>query len=230
MFYRLLQNSTKYYTVFGVWKHPNEEKYSNEDRYYLGLREKESKEECYYLYDSKKLKDEFPFLVTGYYIKLKKFWVNKELYVNGLNFIQSKNKYKDLKTKESIEIKPGDKWTCLDLTQDEATDNSYLILQNDEGKQIAFLYPIDEPNYDFDHCFLTKEKVDSIKQKYGTEFWKMILEGKVAIGWTKDMCKIALGEPKFINQTITKNEIQEEWIFETNYIFTDDKLTKINKH
>lgn len=71
------------------------------------------------------------------------------------------------------------------------------------------------------------EKTRLIK-KYGKYNTQLILDEKVAIGFTKEMCIEAWGEPQDINRTITRNKVYEQWVygigcylyFEGNYLTT----------
>lgn len=69
------------------------------------------------------------------------------------------------------------------------------------------------------------EKARLIK-KYGKRNAQLILDEKVEIGFTKQMCIEAWGEPQDINRTITRNRVHEQWVygigrylyFEGNYL------------
>lgn len=77
-----------------------------------------------------------------------------------------------------------------------------------------------------------KEKAERyalLKKKYGSEIAKVIVEGKVKIGMSKEMCKDAWGEPKDINKTTTKYSVSEQWVYDIgSYLyFENGKLTTI---
>lgn len=63
-------------------------------------------------------------------------------------------------------------------------------------------------------------------KKYGKRNALLILDEKVEIGFTKQMCIEAWGEPQDINRTITRNRVHEQWVygigcylyFEGNYL------------
>lgn len=63
-------------------------------------------------------------------------------------------------------------------------------------------------------------------KKYGKRKAQLILDEKVEIGFTKQMCIEAWGEPQDINRTITRNSVHEQWVygigcylyFEGNYL------------
>lgn len=56
--------------------------------------------------------------------------------------------------------------------------------------------------------------------KYGKKNAEIILNGEVRIGFTKEMCREAWGEPSDINRTITRNRITEQWVYDyKNYLY-----------
>ncbi|NVN95258.1 MAG: hypothetical protein HXX18_08255 [Bacteroidetes bacterium] len=62
---------------------------------------------------------------------------------------------------------------------------------------------------------ITREK-NEIIQKFGTEIGNLINNHKVAIGMTKEMCKLSLGNPFYKRETITENEKFEVWNYDFN--------------
>jgi hypothetical protein len=74
----------------------------------------------------------------------------------------------------------------------------------------------------------TKGEAEGNKKKYGETNWRSILEGKVAVGFTKEMCELSWGKPKDIKNTVISGRKSEQWIYEDNYLyFTNGKLTAI---
>ena len=57
-----------------------------------------------------------------------------------------------------------------------------------------------------------QEKARLIR-KYGKRKAQLILDEKVEIGFTKQMCIEAWGEPQDINRTITRNRVHEQWVY-----------------
>ncbi len=68
-------------------------------------------------------------------------------------------------------------------------------------------------------------------KKYGAKRGKEIASGDVSLGMTKDMCREAWGEPKDINQKISKGKTIETWHYSyRNYlIFENNSLITINR-
>lgn len=73
---------------------------------------------------------------------------------------------------------------------------------------------------------------DSIYKKYGVQNGSLILDGKVQLGFTKDMCLEAWGKPDEVHTTVMKGMIAEYWIYLMEYKasglwFTNGKLETI---
>ncbi len=86
---------------------------------------------------------------------------------------------------------------------------------------------------------LEKEKAEMEAaniRKYGKTYGKLINEGRVRIGMTKEMCRAAWGIPDDINRmTSIYGGVQEQWVykigeFKSNYLYFDNgKLTTIQE-
>jgi len=76
--------------------------------------------------------------------------------------------------------------------------------------------------------FWPKATSDSIKRRHGATAWKKIINGKVVIGWSQDLCRLAWGEPTRIKQTHTLAGSLEQWIYpDSNLYFKNGKLSNI---
>lgn len=61
-----------------------------------------------------------------------------------------------------------------------------------------------------------------IMKKYGNKYGKLICEGKVCLNMTKEMCIEAWGEPCYINSTIVKRLVHEQWVYWGSYLYFDN--------
>ena len=78
-----------------------------------------------------------------------------------------------------------------------------------------------------DSAALAKRKSMLIK-KYGSNKAKLILDGYVEIGMTKEMCKESWGEPIQINKSTGSWGTHEQWVYGSSYLyFENGKLTSI---
>lgn len=65
----------------------------------------------------------------------------------------------------------------------------------------------------------TIKRFDTLSKKYGKFNAKLIIEGRVLIGWTKDMCRESWGSPHDINTITGSWGVHEQWVYE--YSFSD---------
>ncbi len=168
--------------------------------YIFTLKEKK-KGKIYYFQYQPSFKHTFPFIVVGYYNKMKERYVGKDLFV--LN-----------KEKSSV-------FRCIDLTLDSVYFNLQLLLEktNKEKKLFPFAF-VEKPNF-----ILFKEEADYLKQKYGEELWNAVLNNKIEIGMTKELCEVAWGKPLEINETIIEGKKSEQWVYLGNtYLYFENNL------
>lgn len=214
----------KSFKIIEVIKHPKAENdytglYKN--CYYLKLLRKDNNDILYYKYTDKY---DFPFIIEGFYVKTKNLNVGKS-YVFA-DYLNQTIKYKhDINNGKIIAPALGESWKCIDLTIDENNYSLSLIFTN--NKQTFFL--------DYDYEFLNSEKYnhmfslknsDKYKLKFGKNNWDLILNGKIKIGMTKEMCRISWGEPEDINETILAGNRTEQWVYPNNYIYFEKGILK----
>lgn len=78
---------------------------------------------------------------------------------------------------------------------------------------------------------LAKQRMADLTKRFGAKNAKLIANGKVSKGFTRDMCKEALGEPDYINTTQNMFTTLEQWVYGVNlYLyFQKDKLQYIDE-
>ncbi|MEP6467890.1 MAG: hypothetical protein ABJB05_16385 [Parafilimonas sp.] len=181
---------------------------------FLKLEQVDTKEICYFLY-SPDYNTSFPFIVVGFYEKLKQRFIGK-------NFVLA-NKMID----DNLKFKTGDAWKCIDVAIIDGTYDLSVVLQNDVGSKTSLNF-----DYFFDTLFSTRviplQKAEIYKRKFGISNWNLILQTNVAIGMTEEMAIFSWGEPKKINKTITSNSVSEQWVYDGDYLyFRNGKLYAI---
>jgi hypothetical protein len=213
----------KYFKVLDVLKHPQVEisEYLYGDKFYLKLEQKDSGEIVYYDYDAKS-KDSFPFIVVGYFQKQKSLYFGRQLVFFDELFLNQV----DVKSGKVISAKTGQKWKCLDLVIEEINFDLSLLVENSlSGKILIPLDKVYEKN--FPRVF-NSVAAENYKNKFGLENFISILQGKIRIGMTKEMCKLSWGTPQKINNTITSGKNSEQWVYDSNYLyFENGKLIAI---
>jgi hypothetical protein len=208
----------KYFKVLEIIKHPKaeESEYLYGKKFYFKLQEKETNDIVYYEYDSE-FEHSFPFIVVGFFEKQKRLFVGKEFVFSNSEFEGAT----DIQTGKTVTIKIGQKWKCTDLTIEEKYYNLSLIFENSLGEKTANSY-----DRVLNVAYTAKE-ADNYKKKFGQENFDKILQGKVKIGMTKEMCKLSWGEPKDINETITSGKKSEQWVYSDNYLYFDNGILTV---
>lgn len=76
-----------------------------------------------------------------------------------------------------------------------------------------------------------QQRIQALVDKYGQNNVNLARQGKVKIGWNKELCKEAWGEPRSINKTTTAYGVHEQWVYTSSrYLYFDDgKLTAIQE-
>ena len=211
----------KYFTVLEVIKHPKaaEHDYLYANKFYLKLQEKVKKDIVYYEYDSQ-FKHSFPFIVVGYFTKLRQTEGGKEFIVRGKNWFSS-GLMTDMKTGNPVSnFEAGGKWKCVYVTIEEKYYTLSLVLENEKGEQI----PLSIDNSKRTNWVFEYGQAELYKEKFGNDDWQLILDGKVKIGMTKEMCDLSWGKPKSINETITSGKKSEQWVYSDNYLYFDNGI------
>jgi hypothetical protein len=222
--YEALAN--RYYKVLTVIKDPkaDENELLYGDYFYFKLQDKETNETLFYRYSSK-YESSFPFVVVGYYQKLKKLQIGKKFVVRGKNWIDD-DVMRDINTgKPVLDFNAGKIWKCVDVIIEDRFNSVSLVLQNTNKEEIT----IDDERLNDKSYILSFEDAENYKNKFGMDLYKLILNSKVKIGMTKEMAILSWGKPKDINQTILKNLKSEQWVYHNgNYLyFTNEKVSGI---
>jgi hypothetical protein len=212
----------KYFKVLDVIKHPKATSGNSTDDYlygkkwFLKLQEKESGDIVYFQYSGQH-EHAFPFIVVGFFEKQKKR-------VAGMEFIFSE-KYlassTEITTGKPISKTIGQVWKCVDLTIDEKYYNLSLIVENTLGEKTTVSYDGVFGKYHLGRAYTVSEAA-SYRKLFGSDNFDLVLQGKVKIGFTKEMCRLSWGEPKDINETITSGKKSEQWVYDKNYLYFDN--------
>jgi len=216
----------KYFLVLDVIKHPKAEDVTGlyATKYFLKLKEKVSRDILYFEYDSR-FEHTFQFVVVGYFTKMKQNSAGKEYIVKGKNWISSSESMADMRTGKPVsEFERGSKWKCVDLTIEERFYTISYVLENSKGEQI----PLSIDNASRHNWVFEATEAEQFRARFGNENWDKILNEKVKIGMTKEMCLLSWGEPKNRNSTITEGNSTEQWVYDSgNLYFKNGVLTMI---
>lgn len=180
----------------------------------LKLEEKETKQVIYYKWP--RYESSYPFLVVGYFEKFKKSFINKNFMLKPYKY----NSSKDINTGKEINATIGTKWKCTDVTLSNDTNDMIIVLRDNKKQEISFM-----PEYfSQEYGIFSYAKAVKYRKRFGTQKWNTILNGKVSIGMTKEMCELSWGKPESINSTITSYGKREQWVYDSNYLYFDNGI------
>ncbi|MDM1377389.1 hypothetical protein, partial [Myroides marinus] len=191
--------------------------FSDTNFYNPSLFYKSQDDLVYYLYNSDN-DFSFPFITVKYFLKIKNDNIGNKFVLRGKNWESPTSSIIDIKSGNPIKnFSSGGVWTCIDVSIDERDSNISLVLENTSKEQIL-LEVNTARNNDF---VFNYEQAELYKKKFGSEKWAKIVDGKVSIGMTKEMCEVSWGKPQYINKTITANKSSEQWVYSDNYLYFD---------
>jgi hypothetical protein len=213
-----------YFDVLDVHRHP--QAYENEklygSTYFLELREQINGDKVYFKYRSD-YEHSFPFLVVGYFEKLKDSNLGRKLVVRGINWWDGASTMTDILSGEPVSLIPGSIWEIVDLTIEADYFSIVFLIQNEnlETVQISPVYA------NIQRFVFNYNEAKIFESKFGLEDWNYILNRKVKIGFTEEMAKLAWGEPKTINKS---SHGSDQWVYEGQYLyFENGKITAWNE-
>ncbi|RQP13892.1 MAG: hypothetical protein EAS52_18525 [Parapedobacter sp.] len=186
---------------------------SSVNPFFLKLIEEESGDTAYFAL-STEYESSFPFIIVGYFEKIKAQNVGKK-FVLRENFVDG---VLDINTSNPVTYNYLDAWECKDVTIDEQYFRIKLVLSNGHNE---IFYDIEALSNSFSDVV-----AGQYRKKFGATNWKKILEGVVSLGMTKEMCEISWGVPNDINKTITSGVTHEQWVYDDNYLYFDNGILK----
>jgi len=212
----------KYFKVLDVINHPqakeNELLYGS--KYFLKLEEKASKDIVYFEYDSR-FAHAFPFIVVGFFEKQKKQLPGQEFVLTNRILKVSTGRGLDITTGKPLTITTGEKWICKDITIEEKYYELALVISNSIGETTTVSYDAVFDDRKFAYTLL---QANNYRENFGNENLDKILQAKVTIGMTKEMCRLSWGKPKSINETITSENKTEQWVYADSYLYFENGI------
>lgn len=207
----------KYFHVLEVIRHPMSKKDQDyKDEFYLKLQELSSGDILYYKYnvDSEYT---FPFIIKGFFEKQKQSLTGKEFVIADDILKMSRN----LVTGKALAFTTGQAWKCIDVTMDNTTNELSLILQNAKGLKTVIPYSATLNDESIKKVY-TAEEATALTKKYNVNNFRRILQNKIRVGMTKEMTRLAWGEPTDIEGSGST----EQWIYPAGKLtFRGDKIT-----
>ncbi len=169
----------------------------------------------------------------AYVDSIKNIFLNKEVYysTNERGFYQCT--YVGIK---NIGEKEPNYHYVMTLTNDKRNEDvivakfmmDYIELANEYREKKRIEREEEERKRAEYQAMLDKEEVEYkavLIRKYGKRNALLILDNIVKLGFTKEMCIEAWGEPYDINRTITNNGIHEQWVYDIGrYLYFEGNI------
>ena len=189
---------------------------NNDTDFYLKLQELSSGDIVYYKYDTNS-EYTFPFIVRGYFEKQRQLKTGQEYVLSDNTQKMARN----LITGKALSVVTGQTWQCIDVNIDNSNNELSMILQNPQGVKIAMAYSLLD-DMDGIKKIYTADEAKNLTRKYNSNNFRRILQNKIRVGMTKEMTRLAWGEPTEIKQT----DKAEQWFYPAGSLtFMGDKIT-----
>ena len=223
----------KYFKVLEVIKREKQDNLFGATYYFIKLEEKSSKDILYYectvkkndpieidyLGDKGKGIPSFPFIVSGYFEKQKKINIG-QLFVFSDKILKSAM---DIETGKPITVKLRENWKCIDLTVEDKHFILSFIFQNSVGEKILIPSTSVIGKWSMGRTY-SLSAANNYTTSFGVEYFEKVLQGKVVVGMTEEMCLLAWGGPNSINETITPGLKSEQWVYDSKYLYFDNGI------
>lgn len=206
----------KYFHILEVIQHPKAQTNGNgsTDEFYLKLQELSSGDIMYYKYDINS-EFTFPFIVRGFFEKQKQLLRGKEFVISDDVLKLSR----DLVTRKAIVFTTGDVWKCIDVDIDNTNNELSLIIQNKKGLKTTISYSL--LHEEGIKKVYTASEAEALTKKYNINNFRRILQNKIRTGMTKEMTRLAWGEPTEIKEAGKT----EQWTYPAGQLtFSGDKI------
>ncbi|MCE7997017.1 MAG: hypothetical protein HEP71_33975 [Roseivirga sp.] len=176
---------------------------------------------------------------TGYRVNIEK---GSQWSCQSFDFLNSGSKYLEpfliMKNSEGAEIKvkaygaqTSEYVHINSFTEKESWLRKQALAAMEEKDRVAKLKKRQEEREAEKLARVEQQRLDDLKtlEKYGDYYGKLIIEKKVVIGMTKEMCRKAWGSPLDIYKTTLEGLVSEQWVYSlSNYLYFDNgKLTAI---
>ncbi len=211
---------------------------------FLQLIKKDVGDTLYFHFIDNK-KDFYTYFITvGYFEKIKSLYVGKEFVYIGEGKAEGSvwdANFYNIKDGEKKDFNSGTHFTCIDIVASNYLPFLEAILRSSDGdftvsveclpsKLNEFRTLAEYKNEQIIKSRQNNARKAILTKKYGASNAALIMNGQVKIGFTKQMCKEAWGEPDDINTTTNNYGSNEQWVYSlgNSYLyFENGRLTSI---
>lgn len=206
----------KYFQVLDVIKHTGKKGNGTQDEsVFFKLQEKSNGDILYYNYNPNS-EYTFPFILTGFFLKEKERLIGQDFVVTDDVLRMSRN----IVSGKALIFTTGQIWKCIDFDVNEDGELS-LLLQSSGGIKTSIPYALLNNNEGIRKVY-TATEASLMKKKYNENNYRRILQNKVRVGMTKEMTRLAWGEPIEI---VLESGKKENWVYPSgSLLFNGDKI------
>lgn len=206
----------KYFQVLDVVKHTTSKSSSaQKEEIYFKLQEKSSSDILYYNYNPNS-EYTFPFILTGFFLKEKERLIGQEFVITDAVLRMSRN----VLSGKALTFTTGQIWKCIDFDVNEDGELS-LLLQSSGGLKTSISYAFLSDDEGIRKVY-TAAEASLMRKKYNDNNYRRILQNKVRVGMTKEMTRLAWGEP---TEEVLQSGKKETWIYPAgSLMFSSDKI------
>lgn len=162
-----------------------------------------------------------------YIDSIRNTFVNKEVYLSNEYHVEEEFRFyqcTDLQIKNIGKERPNYEYVIILTNKKNKSKDIIITKDNLKFLELADEYRIkkrikeekeEQEKADYEAKLAKEEAAYKAKliRKYGKRNALLILDNKVILGFTKDMCIEAWGEPSDINRTITRYGTREQWVY-----------------
>lgn len=177
--------------------------------------------------------DKAPFVILGYFEKSRQRYIGKKYLTKtyGASLYRKDNNRR-------VSSNLPDTVTVTDITflDEQWSPMAMILMGNDsteyyitvENARMGLRDVAEKEQMDAEREAREAEHLRAMVTKYGRTNGTLIAQGKVRVGFTKQMCKDAWGEPRKVNTTTSRYGKREQWVYYDSYLyFENGKLTSI---
>lgn len=171
------------------------------ERTFLKLLDKSNSELLYYEYDPRH-EGHFPFVVQGWFHKLRDQWNGRRVLVRRIEGLCAAEFL-------NAAIVPGDTLTSAGFFVEDRTYTILGSFKRSDGQELYVdLAKVDDPS-----LLLELSAASRLRELFGQDMFDAVLRGQVKPGMGPAMVEAAIGKPSNVNRIVHTKGTMEEWVY-----------------
>jgi hypothetical protein len=176
------------------------------ERIFLKLLDRSNSELLYYEYEPRH-EGHFPFVVQGWFHKLREQWSGRRVLVRRLDGICAPEFL-------NAAISAGDTLTSAGFFVEDRTYTILGSFKRSDGQELYVdLALVDDPSY-----LLDVGAASRLREQFGDAMFEAVLRGQVKPSMAPAMVEAAIGKPSTVNRIVHAKGTMEEWVYPSGRI------------